>query len=241
MTTIGFPEDQLLSAREVSLRLADGPHPYETLHADGIEENWQAERSRNATLFDGRTVLFSRVALSDGRLVGDCHDVRYASLLHWRLARRTDLAAHLFAMAMPVTADGAVLTVRMAPWTANAGQVYFAGGSFEPSDFVGGVADIDGNMLREVLEETGLDLAGERREALYRVIRSDRGVIVVRRYALAQTARELALRVRHFVAGETRPEIVEPVLVTRGSPPDPALLPWVRRIVDWHFATPFDE
>jgi len=241
MTIVSLAENQVLSAREVTLRLADGQHPYEALHADGIEENWQSELACNPTLFDGRTVLFSSIGLQDGSLVGDCHDVRYASLLHWRLARRTDVAAHLFAMAVPVTADGAVLTVRMAPWTANAGQVYFAGGSFEPTDFVGGVADIDGNMQREMLEETGLDLAGAHREPGYRVVRSDRGVIVVRRYALAETARDIDERVRHFVAGEARPEIIEPVLVTRGSPPDPALLPWVRRIVDWHFATPFDD
>ena len=241
MSVIQFTENRLLPAREVTLRLAAAPHPYEMLHAQDIEANWQAERARNPALFDGRTVLFSRIGLQDGHLVGACHEVRYASLLHWRLARRTDMAAHLFAMALPVTADGAVLTVRMAPWTANAGQIYFAGGSLEPDDFVHAVADVDGNMQREVLEETGLALEGIPRDARYRVVRTDRGVVVIRRYALPQTAGEVEDRIRAFVAGETRPEIVEPVLLTRGSPPDPALQPWVRRIVDWHFATPADD
>jgi 8-oxo-dGTP pyrophosphatase MutT (NUDIX family) len=241
MSVIQFAGNRLLPTREVTLRLDDAPHPYETLHAEDIEANWQAERARNPSLFDGRTVLFSQVGLQDGRLLGACHEVRYASLLHWRLARRTDVAAHLFAMALPVTADGAVLTVRMAPWTANAGQIYFAGGSLEPGDFVGAVADVDGNMQREVLEETGLALEGVPRDAGYRVVRTNRGVVVVRRYALPQTAREIEARVREFVAGEARPEIVDPVLLTRASPPDPDLLPWVRRIVDWHFATPADD
>lgn len=237
MSVIGFAQDHMLPTPDVTLRLVGEPHPYEVLHAAGIEANWQAELARNPDLFDGRTVLFSRIALDDGRLVGDCHEVRYASLLHWRLARRTDMAAHLFAMALPVTADGAVLTVRMAPWTANAGQVYFAGGSLEPADFVGGVADVDANMQREVLEETGIALAGTPREAGYRVLHSDRGVVVIRRYALKQTAREIEARIAAFVAGEARPEIVEPVLVTRTQPRAPGLLPWVGRIVDWHFAT----
>jgi len=239
VSVIGFPADRLLPTAAVALRLADEPHPYERLHAAAIEANWQAELSRNPHLFDGRTVLFSRVALlRDGRLVGDCHEVRYASLLHWRLARRTDLAAHLFAMALPVTADGAVLTVRMAPWTANAGQVYFAGGSLEPADFVGGVADVDANMQREVLEETGLDLAETPRQSDYRVLRTGSGVVLIRRYRLEQTAREIEARIRAFVAAEERPEIVEPVLIGSGAPRDPGLLPWVGRIVDWHFATP---
>ena len=240
MSIIRFAEDVLLPTPEVTLRLSGAPHPYETLHADGIEGNWRAEKARNPALFDGRIVLFSGIGLDDGRLVGACHEVRYASLLHWRLERRTDMAAHLFAMAVPVTADGAVLTVRMAPWTANPGQVYFAGGSLEPSDFVDGIADVDANMQREVLEETGLALADVPRETGYRVVRTGQGVVVVRRYALPLTAREIEERVRRFVAAEERPEIVEPVLVTRATPSDPDLLPWVRRIVDWHFSAPID-
>ena len=240
MSIIRFNEDVVLPTPEVTLRLAGEPHPYEVLHAGEIEVNWQAEQARNPALFDGRTVLFSRIGLQGGRLVGACHEVRYASLLHWRLARRTDMAAHLFAMAVPVTADGAVLTVRMAPWTANPGQVYFAGGSLEPSDFVDGIADVDANMQREVLEETGLALADLPRDAGYRVVRTGQGVVVVRRYALPLTAREIEDRVRSFVAEEERPEIVGPVLVTPATPADPELLPWVRLIVDWHFSTPFD-
>lgn len=241
MSVVGFPEDRLLPAALVRLRLAGEPHPYERLHAAAIEANWQAELSHNPHLFDGRTVLFSHVALRDGCLAGDCHEVRYASLLHWRRARRTEVAAHLFAMALPVTADGFVLTVRMAPWTANAGQVYFAGGSLEPADFSGGVADVDANMQREVLEETGLALAGAPRQPDYRVLRTGSGVVVIRRYRLEQTAREIEARIRAFVAAEERPEIVEPVLIGPGAPRDPGLLPWVGRIVDWHFATPADD
>lgn len=239
-SVIGFARDLILPTRSVAVRLLDAPHPYETLNADGIEANWQAELARNPDLFDGRTVLFSKVLLRDGHLAGDCHEVRYASLLHWRLAGRTDIAAHLFAMALPVTADGAVLTVRMAHWTANAGQVYFAGGSLEPADFVGAMADVEGNMRREVLEETGLGLADAPQEQGYRVLRTDRGVVVIRRCRLRQTAREVEAFVRAHIEAETRPEIVEPVLLWRSSPPVVGMLPWVRRIVDWHFSEPFD-
>ena len=54
------------------------------------------------------------------------------------------------------------MAIRMAAHTVNAGRVYFAAGSFEPSDFRDGLVDADGNMVREVREETGLDIAGAR-------------------------------------------------------------------------------
>ena len=47
-----------------------------------------------------------------------------------------------------------------APTPSIAGRVYFAAGSFEPVDFRDGLVDVDFNMIREVREETGLDLSG---------------------------------------------------------------------------------
>ena len=64
---------------------------------------------------------------------------------------------------MLVTKDNALIAIRMAAHTVNAGRVYFAAGSFEPEDFPDGRVDAHGNMVREVTEETGLDISGVRR------------------------------------------------------------------------------
>jgi 8-oxo-dGTP pyrophosphatase MutT (NUDIX family) len=235
---VSLPQGSVIAAARADLRLSADDHPYERVHADAIEANWMRESAANPALYDGRTVLFSRVALDGPVLVGRCHVVRFASLMHWRLAKRSDVAAHLFAMAVPVTRDGAVMAARMGPRTANAGQVYFAGGSLEAPDFVDGVADVDCNMLREVEEETGLDLSACAAEPMLRVLNSESGVVVMRRYRLAEDAAELDRRVRAFVAAERDPEITEPVFLWPGAAYEPAILPWVRQVAEWHFADP---
>jgi 8-oxo-dGTP pyrophosphatase MutT (NUDIX family) len=235
---VSLPVGRVIAAERAELRLSPDDHPYERIHADAIEANWRREREANSALYDGRTVLFSRVALEGGTLVGRCHAVRFASLMHWRLARRSDVAAHLFAMAVPVTSDGAVMAVRMSARTANAGQVYFAGGSLEAPDFVDGVADVDGNMLREMAEETGLDLSACVAEPKLRVLNSPSGVVVMRRYRLNRSAAELDREIRAFVACERDPEITGPVFMWPDAPYDAAVLPWVRQVAEWHFAKP---
>jgi len=58
-------------------------------------------------------------------------------------------------------ADGAIIAVRMSEHTANPGQVYCAAGSLDEGDVVEGRCDLLGNMLREVREETGLELSAD--------------------------------------------------------------------------------
>lgn len=251
MANLRLPAHQAAPVATARLALDPAPHPYEERHAAEIEANWRDEQARNPALFDGRTVLFSTVRLEEGHLEGIAHDVRYATLLHWRRERRadlaatasgrerpSDLAAHLFAMAVPVTSDGAVLTVRMAHWTANAGLIYFAGGSLEPPDFPDGVADLDLNMRREVAEETAIDLSAAQRDRHYRLFSTAVGLVVVRRHFLDVPAARADADIRGFVATEEQPEVVEPVFVRRDEPRDPALSPWVGGILDWHFANP---
>ena len=89
--------------------------------------------------------------------------MRYSTFLYWRSDRRSNGAGTPSPMPMLVAADNALVAIRMAAHTVNAGRVYFAAGSFEPEDFPGGRVDLHRNMVREVLEETGLDIG--RREA----------------------------------------------------------------------------
>lgn len=236
--TFTLPNGVILPVEAIDVRLDPAPHPFETANAAAIDGNWQREVAANPALFDGTVVLLSELAYREGRLVGRCHAVRYATFLYWRGHRRTPGAGHVFAHAMVVTGDNALVAIRMGPHTLNAGRVYFAAGSFEPGDFRGGQVDVDANMVREVREETGLDLSVAERGRRYHVLSTESGTVVFRRYRMAGTAEELARRIAAFVAAEPEPEIVGPVVIRNASDLPEGLSPYMKPLVEWHFSRP---
>ncbi|RUX69633.1 hypothetical protein EN983_26975, partial [Mesorhizobium sp. M7A.F.Ca.CA.004.08.2.1] len=125
---------------------------------------------------------------------------------------------------------------RMGPHTVNAGRVYFAAGSFEPIDFRDGLVDVDFNMIREVREETGLDLSGAERGKRYHAMSTSSGTVIFRRYHAAAPADEIARRISAFVATETEPEIEGPVIIRHAADLPVGLSPHMKPLIEWHFA-----
>jgi 8-oxo-dGTP pyrophosphatase MutT (NUDIX family) len=232
-----LPRGRVVGFRRAEVRLDSGPHPFAVENAAAIEANWQAERAANPALFDGEVMLLSSLSLEGDWLVGRCHAVRYAALLHWRRHRRPG-AEHAYAHAAIVSGDGALVAIRMAAHTANAGKVYFAAGSFERTDFRDGQADLEANMAREVGEETGLDLGAARAEDGYHLYSADGATVVFRRYRYEAPAAELAARIAAHAAAEAEPEIEGPVVLRSGAPLPDGVMEHMRAIVDWHFSVP---
>lgn len=234
--SIDLPRDVVLPVDVVDVRLDPGPHPLETSHRAEIEANWEREVAANPHLFDGTIVLVSEMSYRDGRLSGRCHAARYATFLFWRRNRDMPGTGHFYAHAMLISSDNALVAIRMAPHTVNAGRIYFAAGSFEPRDFRDGVVDIDFNMVREVEEETGLDLTQAERGVRCYVLSTERGTVIFRRYRLPLTANDIVTRVNAFVASETDPEISGPVVIHSAADQPDDLLPHMSPLIEWHFA-----
>jgi 8-oxo-dGTP pyrophosphatase MutT (NUDIX family) len=233
-----LPRDAIVPVRSAVVRLDPGRHPFERENAAAIDENWRAELAVNPALFDGKVVLLSSLTYADGRLDGLCHVIRFATFMLWRKTRPLGSAEHAYAHAVPVTSDGALVLIRMAGHTVNAGRAYFAAGSFEPQDFRDGIADIDFNMMREVREETGMELSGCEYDPTYHLRSTEGASVIFRRYYLDEPAEAVAERIRAFVAAEEEPEIEGPVIVSGPSdlPADMAL--HIPSMIEWHFANP---
>lgn len=230
-----LPCGVVLPVEDVDVRLDPEPHPFETRHAAAIAANWEEERAANPHLFNGTMVLFSELALRGCRLVGRCHPVRYATMLYWRRTKGVGGIGHAFAFPALVARDGALVAIRMGRHTANAGSVYFAAGSFEPMDFIGGQVDLDGNMAREVKEETGLDIAAAPREATDHMFSLGGSTVIFRRYFLDEDAATLARRIEAFVAAEPEPEIEGPVVIRSAADRPQGMTGHMGAIVRWHF------
>lgn len=231
-----LPRGVIFPVEAVAVRLDPGPHPFEQGRQAEIAKHWLAEKSRNPALFDGRVALLSRLAYRDGRLEGRCHEVGYSTFLYWRANGDRLSAAHAFAHAVLVASDNALLAIRMGSHTVNAGSVYFAAGSFEPQDFPNGAADVDGNMIREVREETALDISAAPRDRRWHALSFDGGTVIFRRFHLNADAETVAEGIRRFVAAEPDPEIEEPVVIREGEPLPAGLRPHMPALIAWHFS-----
>jgi len=102
------------------------------------------------------------------------------------------------------------------------------------------MADIDFNMVREVTEETGLVLAGCRRDPIFHLRSSEGASVIFRRYYIPEPAQAVADRIRAFVAAEAEPEIEGPIIVRspRDLPANTAL--HIPAMIEWHFGNPPD-
>ncbi|MEP9388611.1 hypothetical protein [Mesorhizobium sp. KR9-304] len=230
-----LPLGVILPVDEIDVRLDPSPHPFELGNVEAIAANWRREIIERPAIFDGTVVLLSEFGYAGGRLFGRCHAVSYSAFMYWR-KDRAGTAAHAFAHPMLVTRDNALVAIRMGAHTVNAGRVYFAAGSFEPEDFPNGVVDAHGNMVREVLEETGLDISEARRGERHYALATERGTVIFRRYFLDGTADEIASRIRDFVASEAEPEIEEPVVIRHANDLPDGLMPHMPAMIGWHFS-----
>ncbi|MBN9071328.1 MAG: hypothetical protein J0H34_06915 [Rhizobiales bacterium] len=235
-----IPRGRVVPVERVEVRLDPAPHPFELGHAREIEANWQREVAANPALFDGRMVLLSALCYEGGRLRGRCHEVRFATMLYWRRNKAAADVEHCFAHAALVSGDNALVAIRMGRHTANPGRVYFAAGSFERQDFIGGLVDVYGNMRREVAEETGLDLADFQAEPRYYFYSGDHSTVLIQRYLTREPADAVARRIESHVAVDAEPEIQGPVVIREADDLPDGVLPHMAAIIRWHFseATP---
>src|SRR6516164_8050235 len=141
----------------LELRFSPRPWRFAQQCRPQIDAHFAHLRERNPHLWNGRILLLHDFALAPDVFRGDYLETDYASFLAWRDWDFPDHSIrNCFGMAALRGADGAFLLGVMADHTANAGKVYFAGGTPDPNDIDGGQVDLHGSVLRELSEETGL-------------------------------------------------------------------------------------
>lgn len=223
------------------LRVLEGPHPILARHTPEIEANWVRERAANPSLFNGQMVLQHRLSVDSGTILGEGYLAPYAAFLWWRNTLRPPVACHLAAIPVIETSDGAVIAVRMGERTANPGKVYCAAGSIDASDIKedarGQVCDVPGNMRREVLEETGLDIA-EADAGPYQALSIRGAVTLFRRIRFAETSDAILSRIHQYVETAEEEEIDGAVAIFDADPHAHDYQPFMRVILAHIFETP---
>ena len=210
-----WPEEgTLFDLSGYDISVAAGPHPLYLQRQAEIEENWIAEHSAKPALFNGEMLIHRDVRIdAAGRLVATGHLTPFATLLWWRKQPDRPVAEHLFPIAVPITRDGAILAIEMSAKTANAGRIYCAAGSLDAHDVVDSKVDLDANMQREVVEETGIDLSAATPVGGYLGVRVLRAVTLFRIFRLPYDAEEASALVRRHMETDHEQEIAGPVII----------------------------
>ena len=196
---------------------------------DEIARHFAKLQTKRPGVWNGRVLLLNRYAIVDRVLRAACFEADFASLCAWRDWMPADSGAYnFFAVAALQAADGAYLVGEMASDTAAAGLIYFPCGTPEPDDIgAGGVFDLTGNLRRELLEETGIDLGELAVAPEWNLVR-DRGFIgLLKRVTARQNADELRRRIMNNLSRQARPEFSAIHIVRGPDDLDPRMPPFV--------------
>lgn len=231
-----FPGDgEVFDIDLLDLSVHAGEHPFHSGNREAISRNWAAEQAANPALYDGSMVLFSSLRIGTGEMVGAGHIVPYSTFLFWRRQAEPDCGYHLFAFPVVLSADGAMIAVEMGAHTANAGRVYCPAGSLDGSDIVDGKVDVDGNMRREVLEETGLSLADAVVDPQLRAYRRGRRVTMFRVFRLPLSTEAIFERIAAHMAVDEEQEISRAVAIRSADRNAHDYTPDMYPLLDWVF------
>ncbi|HVV94013.1 MAG TPA: NUDIX hydrolase [Hyphomicrobiales bacterium] len=197
-------------------RLDGGAWPYLDENTAAITAHWAAAVAEKPALFDGRVLVARRLAVNGGRVETGYTEIPFSALLYWRHCAFPPAGAlNCFGAAVVRSRDGAILLGRMADHTANAGRIYFPAGTPDRDDVVGDRVDLDGSILRELAEETGLAppllWPTDRRW----LVRDDPLACCARLIEVDCDAAEVERQVRMHLAAETQPELADAHLIRR--------------------------
>lgn len=204
-----------------------------------IEENWKRRTAQTPSMFNGRVLLLSDLTFEQDVCRNTYFETDYAGLVAWIDNGYPDKSiANGFAMGALRGSDGAYICGVMSRHTANAGRVYFAGGTPDLSDLRSdGTVDLATSLTRELTEETGLRDDDYRVDDEWIIIRRWPTVALLRMVTLPMTAEEGAALIRANIAEEREPELEDVRIVRDVGDIDRDAMPLFQQsFFEWVFA-----
>jgi 8-oxo-dGTP pyrophosphatase MutT (NUDIX family) len=214
---IAFAMDlEVVPVERLELRFAPRPWPFAKERRADIDAYFAHLRGRKPDLWNGRMLLLHEWALADGLLRGAFLETDFASYIAWRDWGFPDAAVtNCFAQGALRAADGAFLLGVMGAHTAGAGSIYFPSGTPDPDDVNGGMVDLDGSVVRELGEETGLTLDDVAVAPGWHAVLTGPRIALMKPLQAAVPAAELRGRILRHLAGEAVPELAD-IRIVRG-------------------------
>jgi 8-oxo-dGTP pyrophosphatase MutT (NUDIX family) len=207
-----------------------------------IDRHFADMRRGKPEMWNGRVLVLHEFAITDGVLRGAYLETDFASFLAWRDWGFPDKSVrNCFAMGALRATDGAFVLGIMGDHTANAGKIYFFGGTPEPQDIVDGRVDLESSVLRELHEETGVSPDLVDPEPGWCAIFDGGRIALVKVLRAAEPAAALRARILAFLSREQIPELAGVQMVRGPADFDSRMPPFVPNFFDHIWATAPDR
>lgn len=199
----------IVRVEQLELRLSGRPWPFAQARRAEIDAHFAQLQRANPALWNGRVLLSDAFAVAGGVARGSYFEADFASFIAWRDWRFPDLGVrNCFAMGALQAEDGAFLLGEMAAHTSNPGWIYFPAGTPDPDDVrQDGSIDLDGSVLRELTEETGLVAREVAPAADWTAVFVEPRVALMKIVRVRGSADELRQRILHHLGRQKQPEL----------------------------------
>src|SRR5579864_2116243 len=141
----------------LDLTVRQTPWPFAQARRADIAAHFVERQREKPAIWNGRVLIGRNPVFTEDRFSAEYFETDFANFLAWRDWGFPD--RDIFngsGMGALRSADGAFVLGEMGPHTANAGRIYFPSGTPDPDDVRDGMLDIEGSVVREIAEETGL-------------------------------------------------------------------------------------
>lgn len=193
-------------------------------------------------LWNGRVLLMNSFEIAGPCLRGRYFETDFASFMAWRDFGFPDPSIrNCFALGALQGSDGAYILGVMGGGTANAGKIYFPGGTPDPSDVFGHSVDLEASVRREVEEETGLAPDVFAIDTGWHCVMAGPLIGLLKRMAAPDTAERLRVRIRAHIAGQGHPELADAYIARGAADIDPMMPGFIQTFLRRVPAEPFIE
>jgi len=222
-----------VAVERLDLRFAPRAWRFSDQRRADIDAHFAAIKRTRPALWNGRVMLLYEWALRDGQFTGAYFDTDFASMIAWRDWGFPDPLVHnCFAQGALRSGDGAFLLGVMGAHTANAGKIYFPSGTPDLDDFVGDAVDLDGSVMRELREETGLDAGDVEPASGWHAVFAGPRIGMMKILQSAEPATALHGRILDFLARQTTPELADIRIVRSPADYDPMMPSFIITFLD---------
>lgn len=230
---------ELTRARRLHCILETHDWEFDRRRGAEIDAHWEQRRRANPTLYDGPVLLAHHARCEQAEEGCAIFSVkffktRFSRFVAWRDFGFPGTGVHnCFSMPALRSADGAYLVGEMAGNHSLPGALFFPGGTPDLSDLRNGLVDLEGNLLRELTEETGLSAKQEQVEPGWTIVSAGPRIACVKIIDSPEPASTIQAKVDRYLAGQERPELARVHMMSRrGQLAEPRLLDFVRGFLE---------